>query len=176
MAKIDVELTSRRDDGNWTWRAVGAREPRGTVDSSLLNADVRIGSQFSVETEHFIDGIVVTKVFERKQSSDKGDVIEILGSGKNLDPVTTQLTKSKKGKKPSKRSPAAKTTKDQPSSKKARKKILRNQNLGIKLLKASQKIISLNPQKVSDLNRSDTSEMLQLKVYLIKQPELERFF
>lgn len=122
MAKIDVELTSRRDDGNWTWRAVGAREPKGTVDSSLLNTDVRIGSQFSVETEHFIDGIVVTKVFEKKQSSDKGDFIEILGSGKNLDPVTTQLAKSKKGKKPSKRSPAGKTTKDQPSRKKAKKK------------------------------------------------------
>ena len=81
-----------------------------------------IGSQFSVETEHFIDGIVVTKVFEKKQSSDKGDFIEFLGSGKNLAPVTTQLAKSKKGKKPSKRSPAGKPTKAQPSSKKAKKR------------------------------------------------------
>ena len=119
MAKIDVELTSRRDDGNWTWRAVGAREPKGTVDSSLLSADVSIGSQFSVETEHFIDGIVVTKVFEKKQSSDKGDFIEILGSSKNLDHVTTQLAKSKKGKG---KEPKAKSQRQKAKGKKAKAK------------------------------------------------------
>ena len=27
--RIEIELTSARDDGSWTWRAAGAREPRG---------------------------------------------------------------------------------------------------------------------------------------------------
>ena len=31
-SRIEVELTSARPDGNWTWRAAGAREPRGVVE------------------------------------------------------------------------------------------------------------------------------------------------
>ena len=112
MAKIDVEITSQRDDGNWTWRAVGARQPKGTVDNSLLPNDSVIGAQFSVETEHFLDGIVVTKVFDKKQSSEKGETLEILGSGKQDDLVTTQLAKTKKGKRPSKRPPSSNSEPD----------------------------------------------------------------
>ena len=113
MAKIDVEITSQREDGDWTWRAVGAREPKGTVEASLLPDDLSVGKQFSVETEHFLDGIVVTKVFDKKQDSEKGETLEILGSGKEADLVTTQLGKSKKGKKPSKRSPSSKSRTDE---------------------------------------------------------------
>ena len=113
MAKIDVEITSQREDGDWTWRAVGAREPKGTVEASLLPDDLSVGTQFSVETEHFLDGIVVTKVFDKKQESEKGKTLEILGSGKEADLVTTQLAKSKKGKKPSKRSPSPKSRTDE---------------------------------------------------------------
>ena len=104
MAKIDVEITSQREDGDWTWRAVGAREPKGTVDASLLPTNSIVGSKFLVETEYFLDGIVVTKVFDKKQSSEKTETLEILGSGKQTDLVTTQLAKSKKSKRPSKES------------------------------------------------------------------------
>jgi hypothetical protein len=55
--RIDVELTSRRDDGSWTWRAAGAREPKGVVDGSLLPADSKQGDVLRVEIEQFIDGI-----------------------------------------------------------------------------------------------------------------------
>ena len=34
--RIEVELTSQRDDGTWTWRAAGAKEPKGTLDGDLL--------------------------------------------------------------------------------------------------------------------------------------------
>ncbi|MDG2352620.1 MAG: hypothetical protein P8L35_07420 [Acidimicrobiales bacterium] len=107
MAKIDVVITSQRENGDWTWRAVGAREPKGTVEASLLPDNLSIGAKFSVETEHFLDGVVVTKVFDQKQSSEKGETLEILGSGKQTDLVTTQLAKSKKGKRSSKRSPSS---------------------------------------------------------------------
>ena len=113
MAKIDVEITSQREDGDWTWRAVGAREPKGSVEASLLPDNLTVGPQFSVETEHFLDGIVVTKVIEKKQESEKGETLEILGSGKQADLVTTRLTKSKKGKKPSKRSPSSNSRTDE---------------------------------------------------------------
>jgi hypothetical protein len=113
MAKIEVEITSQREDGDWTWRALGAREPKGTVDASLLPTDSTVGSQFSVETEYFLDGIAVTKVFDKKQTSEKGEILEILGSGKQNDPVTTQLAKNKKRKPSSKRSPSSKTQKNE---------------------------------------------------------------
>ena len=29
--RIEIELTSSRDDGSWTWRAAGAKAPKGTV-------------------------------------------------------------------------------------------------------------------------------------------------
>ena len=113
MAKIEVEITSQRENGDWTWRAVGAREPKGTVEASLLPTDLIIGAQFSVETEHFLDGIVVTKVFDQKQASEKGETLEILGSGKQTDLVTTQLAKNKKGGKSSKRSPSSNSGSDE---------------------------------------------------------------
>ena len=107
MAKIDVEITSKRENGDWTWRAVGARQPKGTINASLVPTESAVGSQFSVETEHYLDGIVVTKVFDKKQTSGKGETLEILGSGKENDLVTTKLAKNKKNKKFSKDSPSS---------------------------------------------------------------------
>ena len=109
MAKIDVEITSKRENGDWTWRAVGARQPKGTINASLVPTESAVGSQFSVETEHYLDGIVVTKVFDKKQTSGKGETLEILGSGKENDLVTTKLAKNKKNKKFSKDSPSSKS-------------------------------------------------------------------
>ena len=34
--RIEIELTSARPDGTWTWRAAGAREPKGVLDGKLL--------------------------------------------------------------------------------------------------------------------------------------------
>ena len=38
--RIEIELTSSAPDGSWTWRAAGAREPRGVLDGSILPAGV----------------------------------------------------------------------------------------------------------------------------------------
>ena len=34
--RIDIELTSARPDGTWTWRAAGAQEPKGVLEGSIL--------------------------------------------------------------------------------------------------------------------------------------------
>ncbi len=39
--RIEIELTSSAPDGSWTWRAAGAREPRGVLDGSILPAGRR---------------------------------------------------------------------------------------------------------------------------------------
>ena len=76
MAKIDVEITSQRENGDWTWRAVGAREPKGTIENALLPDDVKVGAKFSVVTEHSLDGLVIKKVLNKKQASEKGKTLE----------------------------------------------------------------------------------------------------
>ena len=34
---MEIELTSTRPDGTWTWRAAGARQPKGELDGGLLS-------------------------------------------------------------------------------------------------------------------------------------------
>ena len=60
--RIEIELTSARPDGTWTWRAAGALNPRGTVDASLLYSNAQAGDVVRAEAEFGIDGITVVAV------------------------------------------------------------------------------------------------------------------
>jgi hypothetical protein len=93
MPRIEIELTSNRDDGSWTWRAAGAREPRGAVDATLLPDGVSVGDLLRAETEQFMDGIEITAVLAPKEGSGKPDLLEILGSGRNEPDVIATLAK-----------------------------------------------------------------------------------
>ncbi|HCV36125.1 MAG TPA: hypothetical protein DF783_04290 [Acidimicrobiaceae bacterium] len=93
MPRIEIELTSSRDDGSWTWRAAGAREPRGTLDGSLLPTGAAVGDQLRAETEQFLDGLEITALLLPKAGSDQPDLLEILGSGRNEPQVITTLAK-----------------------------------------------------------------------------------
>ena len=57
--RIDIELTSARDDGDWTWRAAGAKQPKGTLTGTLLPADAAVGDVLRAEVETSIDGTEV---------------------------------------------------------------------------------------------------------------------
>jgi len=86
--RIDIELTSSRDDGTWTWRAPGARQPRGSVEGGLLPAGAKVGDVLRAEADFEIDGIVVTSVLAPKDDAraDKAARIEIVGSGRDAAP------------------------------------------------------------------------------------------
>jgi hypothetical protein len=88
--RIDIELTSSRPDGSWTWRASGAREPRGIVDSSILPGQPKIGDEFKVEVEQEIDGITVLSVVHGRQKVDKDAVLELLPSEQPFEPIIQQ--------------------------------------------------------------------------------------
>ncbi|MDA8033056.1 MAG: hypothetical protein M0T71_02630, partial [Actinomycetota bacterium] len=75
--RIDIELTSSREDGTWTWRAAGAREPRGLVDAKLLSPTAHVGDVLRVEAELGLDGITVLSVLPAKERSSRGPTIEI---------------------------------------------------------------------------------------------------
>ena len=68
--RIDIELTSVGSDGSWTWRVAGAREPRGTLDGSILPEGASVGDQLKVESEKDVDGIRILSIVTPKQKGD----------------------------------------------------------------------------------------------------------
>ena len=52
--RIDIELTSTRPDGSWTWRAAGAKQPKGDVDGSMLPSGSKVGDVLKVDIERKI--------------------------------------------------------------------------------------------------------------------------
>ena len=100
--RIDVELTSQSDDGTWTWRAAGAKQPKGTLDGALLYSGAAVGDVCRAEADFEIDGIFITAVMPAKGRSGRPDDerLELLGSTTEFQGVTTQLAKKgRSGKK-----------------------------------------------------------------------------
>ena len=60
--RLDIELTSTRDDGTWTWRAAGAKVPKGVLVATLLPNESKIGDVLKIEADFDIDGITVLSV------------------------------------------------------------------------------------------------------------------
>ena len=60
--RLEVELTSQRDDGNWTWRAAGARQPKGELTTALVPDGTKVGDVLKVEADVDIDGITIMAV------------------------------------------------------------------------------------------------------------------
>lgn len=87
--RIEIELTSRRDDDTFTWRAAGAREPKGVADVSLFPSDSSVGAQFRVEAEVELDGITIINVLPPKP--EKGRTVETLQLlSREDEPLVTQ--------------------------------------------------------------------------------------
>src|SRR5580693_4246562 len=80
--RIEVELTSRTGESTWTWRAAGAKQPRGTVDADLVPAGSTVGSVLRAEVETTLDGTTVTALLPGKVKSDgrSAQRIEVLGT------------------------------------------------------------------------------------------------
>ena len=57
--RIEVELTSSRSDGTWTWRAAGAKQPKGDLDGSLLYDGAQVGDVVRADADFLMDGIVI---------------------------------------------------------------------------------------------------------------------
>ncbi|MAV20786.1 MAG: hypothetical protein CL417_04540 [Acidimicrobiaceae bacterium] len=126
-SRIEIEITSEIDDQQYTWRALGAREPKGTIKKSLLPAKIKIGDEFRVEADFLIDGIEILRVLPKRDERKGQETIEILGSRNENYGVTTQLVKKKRNKKNSRsrknqKQNTQKTSKDQRPKRDAAKK------------------------------------------------------
>ena len=98
MPRMEIELTSIRADGDWTWRAAGARQPKGSVQSSLVPDGSAVGDVLRADFDQFMDGIEVTSVLPPKNPRPTPDLVEILGSGRDEPLVTTRLTGKRGGR------------------------------------------------------------------------------
>ena len=95
--RIEIELTSARPDGTWTWRAAGAQKPKGVLDGTLLPSDAVVGSVFRAEAENDLDGLTILSVTSGKEKSSRGNVLELLPSDKPFEGVTQQLARRERG-------------------------------------------------------------------------------
>lgn len=91
--RIEIELTSKREDGTWTWRAAGAREPKGIVVDSLVPAGSSPKDVLRAEVESDLDGTRVLSIQAQKQKAERTGLLQLIPSEKPFEPVTQQLRK-----------------------------------------------------------------------------------
>lgn len=91
--RIDIELTSSRPDGTWTWRAAGAREPRGIVEAGMLPGGGAVSQVLTAEVETDLDGTRVLAIIPPKQKAVRTGLLEMLPSEKPFEPVTQKLAR-----------------------------------------------------------------------------------
>lgn len=91
--RIEIELTSKREDGTWTWRAAGAQQPKGVVDGSLVPSGVAVKDVLRAEVETDLDGTRVLTIAAPKQKAERTGLLQMLPSEKPFEPVTQQLRK-----------------------------------------------------------------------------------
>src|SRR3974390_3260869 len=92
--RIDIELTSQTPEGSWTWRAAGARQPRGVVEASLVPAGETVGSVLRADVEVGLDGIEILTLSPAKPARSPAKTegrIEVRGTPKRAPDVSVVL-------------------------------------------------------------------------------------
>jgi len=89
--RIDVELTSAKEDGSFTWRAAGAKHPKGVVQGSLLYGGAKVGDVIRAEADFDIEGITIVSVVAPPQAAARTQPtrIEIVGTSRDEPGVTS---------------------------------------------------------------------------------------
>ncbi|MEY2459923.1 MAG: hypothetical protein QOG30_1753 [Acidimicrobiaceae bacterium] len=94
--RIEVELTSARDDGSWTWRAAGAREPRGVVAGDLLPVGSKVGDVMRAEADFDLDGVSIISIAPKQEKKrNEAERIEIIGQPRRDDQLVTSTLASR---------------------------------------------------------------------------------
>jgi hypothetical protein len=93
--RIDIELTSTRPDGSWTWRAAGAKQPKGDVDGTMLPGGSKVGDVLKVDIEKYLDGMSVVAVLPSQRQRTEAARIEVVGTRRNEELVTSTLVEKR---------------------------------------------------------------------------------
>jgi hypothetical protein len=92
--RIDIELTSQTGDGSWTWRAAGAKQPKGTVEAALVPPGEAVGAVLRADVEIGLEGIEILSLTSAKpvRSPEKTEGrIEVKGTPKRAPDVSVIL-------------------------------------------------------------------------------------
>lgn len=90
--RIEVELTSDRGDGTWTWRAAGARQPKGVLPADVLYPGAKVGDVVRAEADFDVDGITVLSVQAPRGARAEPERLELLGPARPFEPVISNVT------------------------------------------------------------------------------------
>ncbi len=99
--RIDIEITSIRDLNTFTWRKLGAKQPKGIVSKQVIGSSVKVGDSFKVEIEQSLDGIDIVSVIDSKKKTQESNSqsIEIgIKKDKQMPKVTLTPADKKKSK------------------------------------------------------------------------------
>ena len=97
-SRIEVELTSNRPDGIWTWRAAGAKEPKGTLNADLLYEGAKVGDIVRADVAFDLDGISVEAVLAPKAKVRSENTLQLIAK-EQKELVTSNLAKRRPGDK-----------------------------------------------------------------------------
>ena len=90
--RIDIELTSQAGE-SWNWRAAGARQPKGTLDASLLYEGAALGDVVRAEAERNLDGAtLIVAVTPPKTSKARAETLEVVGRPHEGPNVSVSVT------------------------------------------------------------------------------------
>src|SRR5579862_698827 len=89
--KIDIELTSARPDGSWTWRVSGAKQPKGVLDGGLLPAGAKVGDVLRADAEFELEGTQITSVAAAPGKRPEPERLRLLSDSQPFEGVTTSL-------------------------------------------------------------------------------------
>ena len=104
--RIEIEITSLNGDVA-TWRAAGAKLPKGVLSASLVPGGPVIGNVYRADVEQYMEGIEVLSVMAPKTASPldpRHERLELLPSPKTgPDVVVTYAPKGRGGRRDSER-------------------------------------------------------------------------
>ena len=78
--RIDIELTSHGSDGTFTWRAAGAKQPKGSLAAAAVPDGASVGDVLRAEIEIGLEGVeVVGLSVKEAKAADTTNRIEVIG-------------------------------------------------------------------------------------------------
>ena len=96
--RIEIELTSDRGDGTWTWRAAGAKQPKGELDAAVLPESAKVGDVLRADADFAVEGIEILAVLPPKGARKEPERLVVVGTRSDDEPlVTTQLAPKGRG-------------------------------------------------------------------------------
>lgn len=85
--RIEIEITSIGSESA-TWRAAGAKLPKGTLPLSLLPSGAKSGDIFRADADQTMEGVEIVALLPQKTASPRKETIALIPQKKQTEEVT----------------------------------------------------------------------------------------